>query len=163
MTLKCIFSIIIKINNKGTTLKAKSCPISFELIDANIVRINSFYLGLVFLLFIFTQNSAIILFLVLDFVTRIFINKEYSLLIMISKKTKQLFNVQTKMEDIAPKRLASYFGLLFTTIIALTSLLGFSLLLNIFSAVLLICILLEVTFSYCIGCEVYHLYKKIFV
>lgn len=141
-------------------MSTKSCPISFELIDANLVRINSFYVGLLFMLFLFTQNSAIILFLLFDFITRIFINKEYSLLIMLSKKTKQVLNIQAKMQDIAPKRLASYFGLIFTAFIAVSSLLGFEIVLYSSSAILAICIFLEVAFSYCLGCEIYHLYKR---
>jgi len=141
-------------------MSAKSCPISFELIDANIVRINSFYVGLVFMLFLLTQNSAIILFLVFDFITRIFINRNYSLLIMLSRKTKELLSIQTRMEDIAPKRLASYFGLIFTVVISISSLLGLEIALYTLSGILAICIVLEVAFSYCLGCEVYHLYKR---
>jgi len=141
-------------------MQAKSCPISFQLIDANVVRINSFYIGVVFTLFCLTQNSTIISFLVLDFISRIFINKEYSLLIMLSKVTKKLLNVEDKMEDLAPKRLAAYFGFVFTVIISLSSFLGFVFILNLLSGIFLFCIFLEVAFSYCLGCEVYHLYKK---
>jgi hypothetical protein len=141
-------------------MQAKSCPISFELIDANIVRINSFYVGLVFILFLLTQNSMIIFFLVLDFIIRIFIAKEYSLLIMLSKITKKLLDVSDKMEDFAPKRLASYFGLLFTLGISMSTILGFTFFLYLLSTIFLLCIVLEVAFSYCLGCEVYHFYKK---
>lgn len=141
-------------------MSTKSCPISFELIDANLIRINSFYVGLLFMFFLFTQNSAIILFLLFDFITRIFINREYSPLIILSKKTKQFFKIQAKMQDIAPKRLASYFGLTFTAFIAISSLLGFEIALYSSSAILAICIYLEVAFSYCLGCKIYYLYKR---
>jgi hypothetical protein len=141
-------------------MNAKSCPISFELIDANIVRINSFYVGLIFMLFLLTQNSAVIIFLVFDFTTRIFINRNYSLLLILSRKTKQLLSIEPRMEDIAPKRLASYFGLIFTVVISISSLFGFSIALYSLSVILAICIVLEVVFSYCLGCEVYHLYKR---
>ena len=32
----------------------------------------------------------------------------------------------------------------------------------IFSAILFLCIFLELVFSYCVGCEIYHIYKKLF-
>jgi len=94
---------------------------------------------------------------------RLFLNKEYSLIFMISKKTKKIFHIKNNIVDAAPKRLAMYFGLSFLSIIAILNIFGFTTLFYIFSAILLICISLEVVFSYCLGCEIYHLYKKIFV
>ena len=138
----------------------KSCPISLESVDASLVRINSFYVGVVFALFILTQNPLIVLFLSLDFITRIFLSKEYSLLIQLSKMTKKLLNMKSNPVDSAPKKLASYFGLIFVVSIFFTTVLGFSLVSSVLSLVLAICIFLEVTFSYCLGCEIYHLYKK---
>lgn len=138
----------------------KSCPISLESVDASLVRINSFYVGVVFALFILTQNPLIVLFLSLDFITRIFLSKEYSLLIQLSKMTKKLLNMKSNPVDSAPKKLASYFGLIFVVSIFFTTVLGFSLVSSVLSLVLAVCIFLEVTFSYCLGCEIYHLYKK---
>ena len=138
----------------------KSCPISLESVDASLVRINSFYVGVVFTLFILTQSPFIILFLSLDFITRIFLSKEYSLLIQLSKMTKKLLNMKSNPVDSAPKKLASYFGLIFVVSIFFTTVLGFSLVASVLSLVLAVCIFLEVAFSYCLGCEIYHLYKK---
>jgi len=141
----------------------KSCPISLISVDSNVARINALYVGIIFTLFILLQNSALILFLILDFATRIFLNKEYSLLFMLSRKTKQLLKLQTTKVDAAPKKLAALFGLVFLVAIAATHFASFTALFYIFSVILLACIILEVAFSYCLGCEIYHLYKRIFV
>ena len=141
-------------------MQNKSCPISFQRVDATVVRILSLYMGLLFTLFVVTKFIPIIFFLVLDFVTRIYFKKEYSLLFMLAKATKNLLNFQSHLEDNAPKRLASYFGLTFVTLIALSTVLNLDILFYALSLILGVCILLEVAFSYCLGCEVYHLYKR---
>ncbi len=141
----------------------KSCPISLVSVDSNVARINAFYVGLLFVAYMFTLNSAIILFLILDFSTRIFFNKEYSLLFILSKMTKSILKLQTEKVDAAPKKLAAVFGLVFLLTIFLVSLVHLTLLFYILSGILLSCIFLEVVFSYCLGCEIYHLYKRVFV
>lgn len=139
---------------------SKSCPISLKSVDANLVRINSVYITLVFSLFLLTQELPIILFLVIDFITRVLIKKKYSLLFIISKLTQEKLHIQKNIVDEAPKKLASFFGLAFVIIIAFASLLHLHAFAYIVSAILLACLLLEVIFSYCLGCEIYHLYKK---
>lgn len=141
----------------------KSCPISLVSVDSNVARINAFYVGLLFTAYMFTLNSAIVLFLILDFATRVFFNKEYSLLFILSKITKSILKLPSYKVDAAPKKLAAIFGLVFLVTIFLVSLLHVTLLFYIFSGVLLSCIFLEVAFSYCLGCEIYHLYKRFFV
>lgn len=141
----------------------KSCPISLISVDSNIARINAFLVGIIFTAFIFTSNIALVYFLILDFTTRIFFNKEYSLLHMISKKSKELLNLKTQKVDSAPKRLAAFFGLAFLLAIAIVHSMNLVVAFYILSIVLLACIFLEVAFSYCLGCEIYHLYKKLFV
>ncbi len=141
----------------------KSCPISLVSVDSNIARITAFYVGLIFSIFLIAQNYALIFFLILDFTTRIFLSKEYSLLFMLSKNTKMIMKLQSIKVDAAPKKLAAIFGLIFLVSIAALHLANLSPLFYIFSGILLVCIFLEVLFSYCLGCEIYHLYKKIFV
>ena len=144
-------------------MKNKSCPISLVLVDSNIARTNAFYIGLVFSVFLFTQSPALVFFLILDFVARIFLRKEYSLLFILSANTKEILKLETIKVDAAPKKLASIFGLVFLVTIATLYVLNLTLLFYIFSAILVECIFLEVFFSYCLGCEIYHLYKRIFV
>lgn len=141
----------------------KSCPISLISVDSNVARINAFYVGTLFSIYMMSNSTALILFLILDFITRIFYSKEYSLLFILSKQTKKTMNLKSIKVDAAPKRLAAIFGLLFLTTILLLNLLGLTISFYIFSIILLVCIFLEVAFSYCLGCEIYHLYKRLFV
>jgi len=141
----------------------KSCPISLISVDSNIARINAFYVGLIFTVYLLVQNNALIFFLILDFATRIFLKKEYSLLFILSKNTKTIMRLESIKVDGAPKRLAAIFGLVFLISIAILHFANLTLAFYIFSVILLVCIFLEVVFSYCLGCEVYHLYKKVFV
>ena len=144
-------------------MKNKSCPISLVLVDSNIARTNAFYVGLIFSIFLFTQSSVLVFFLILDFVTKIFLSKEYSLLFILSKNTKNILKFETIKVDAAPKKLASLFGLIFLVTIAALHVLNLTIVFYIFSGILLVCILLEVAFSYCLGCEIYHLYKRVFI
>jgi hypothetical protein len=163
LTLKAKSFNITNNNNKGFIMNNKSCPISLVSVDSNIARINAFYVGLIFSIFLVTQSSALVFFLILDFVTRIFLNKEYSLLFILSKNTKNILKLETIKVDAAPKKLASLFGLVFLVTIAILYVLNLTLLFYIFSGILLACIFLEVAFSYCLGCEIYHIYKRVFV
>lgn len=141
----------------------KSCPISFIKIDANIVRINAFYILILFSLYLFSMNKLIILFLLADFAIRLFVSKNYSPLYFLSSRTKELLHVKTKLEDNAPKTLATYFGFLFLSLILLFDLLHVETLFYATSGVLLVCLFLELAFDYCLGCKIYYLYKRFVV
>jgi hypothetical protein len=141
-------------------MSQKSCPISFISVDANTVRINACYTALLFGIYLFTMNKLIIFFLILDFSIRLFLNKDYSLMLYVSSKTKNLLKIKDKPVDMAPKRLATYFGLIFFVSIATAQLLNLNAFFYSMSAILLICIFLEIAFEYCLGCEIYHLYKR---
>ena len=142
-------------------MQSKSCPISFVRVDANIARISAFYVALLITLFLISQNEFIILFLMIDFFTRLLSKQDFSLVYMLSYLTKDLLKLNTLMVDAAPKKLAMLFGLVFVSAIFISSFFSLTLLVYLLSAVLLACVFLEVTFSYCLGCEIYHLYKRI--
>ena len=141
----------------------KSCPVSFINVDGNVSRVNAFYVGILFIAYLLTMNSFILYFLIIDFIIRLSYRKEYSLLFMLSVQTKKMLRVKSDMVDYAPKRLASLFGLIFLVAISLSSLANLTILFYILSIALLMCILLEAIFSYCLGCEIYHIYMKFVV
>lgn len=140
----------------------QSCPVSLISVDSNIARINAFYVGILFSLYLVTGFPLLVLFLIVDFSTRIFLQKEYSLLHILSKATKKILKLPTLKVDAAPKRLAAFFGLFFLVTIFILNFFNLTLLAYICGVILLLCIFLEVVFSYCLGCEIYHIYKKIF-
>ncbi|HIC13041.1 MAG TPA: DUF4395 domain-containing protein [Sulfurimonas sp.] len=138
----------------------KSCPISLVSIDSNIARINAFYTGMLIVIYVLTPQVPILYFLILDFSTRLFYKREYSFLFILSSATKDILKLKSVKVDAAPKRLANYFGLIFAVLITLTALLKLTSIMYILVIVLLICVFLEVIFNYCLGCEIYYLYKK---
>jgi len=138
----------------------KSCPISLISIDSNVARINAFYTGVLVVIFLFTLQTPIIYFLVLDFFLKVAQKKEYSLLFILALKTKKVLNLKSVKVDAAPKRLAAFFGLLFSILIAVTALTELVTIMYVLVIVLLACIFLEVAFNYCLGCEIYYLYKR---
>lgn len=144
-------------------MQSKSCPISLLRVDTNVARISAFYVGLFLLLFLITHTLFIPLFLVGDFAIRLFGKKEFSPIYFLALFTKKQLKLSTKMVDAAPKRLAMLFGLVFVIAITFASLFHAVVVTYILSIVLFACIVLEVAFSYCLGCEIYHLYKKVFV
>ena len=141
----------------------KSCPISLVSVDSNIARISAFYVGIFFSIFLVSLENIIVYLLVVDFATRLFLSKEYSIIYMLSYITKDILKFRSISVDAAPKKLANYFGLFFLILISLSAFLHFTILMYSLSLVLLACIFLEVAFSYCLGCEIYHLYHRIFV
>ena len=138
----------------------KSCPISLVSVDSNIARINAFYTGMLVVIYLLTLQVPILYFLILDFATRLFYKREYSFLFILSSATKYILKFPSVKVDAAPKRLANYFGLIFAVLITLAALLDLTAIMYILLIVLLVCIFLEVVFNYCLGCEIYHLYKR---
>jgi hypothetical protein len=141
----------------------KSCPISFVSVDANAARITAFYVALLFGIYLILNSTALILFLIVDFSARVFLSKEYSPLYLLSMQTQKLLHIESIKVDAAPKKLAAIFGLLFVITIFLLNFFQLTIVFYTFSAILLLCLFLEVTFSYCLGCEIYHLYQRVFV
>ncbi|WP_457749913.1 DUF4395 domain-containing protein [Sulfurimonas sp.] len=141
----------------------KSCPVSFIKIDANIVRINAFYVLSLLSLYLITMNRFIILFLIADFSIRLFVSKNYSPLYFVSSRTKELLHVKSKLEDSAPKTLAAYFGLMFVVLLFLFDVLHVKTLFYTTSSILFLCLFLELAFNYCMGCKIYYLYKRFVV
>ena len=139
----------------------KSCPVSLRQIDANIARINSFFITIGVIAFIFTSMAIFPILLAIDFFIRLFLKPKYSYIIFLSKVVKRFFHIDTKMTDQAPKRLAAFFGLFFTICISLASILEYKDISFGFSYILLFCSSLELFFNYCLGCQIYYLCKYI--
>lgn len=140
---------------------ARSCPVSFEQVDGTIARINAVFITLLVSLFLFTTYTNILYFLVLDFGLRVFGYHSLSVIFHVSRLVKKIFALKTHMTDAAAKKLAASFGLFFVVLMSVFSDLHLDKALYITSTILLICSSLEVVFNYCLGCEIYHIYKKL--
>jgi len=140
---------------------ARSCPKSFKQIDGTIARINATFITLFVILFLITSNEVILYALTLDFILRLSGFKSFSPIFNLSSSIKKLLHLKTKMTDAGAKRLAAIFGLSFMLIMAIFSNFELDIALYVTAAILLSCSSLEVLFNYCVGCEIYHIYKKI--
>ncbi len=141
---------------------SQSCPISLFKVDAKIARINAFFITLLLIAFLLTFNRIILYFLFYDFLVRLFLNKRYSLVYHLSKAIKNVLHLKTEMVDGGAKRLATYFGFFFVSLLIIQAWLHLSVLLCLTATIFLLCTTLEVLFNYCIGCKIYYLIKKIY-
>ncbi|PHS56128.1 MAG: hypothetical protein COB17_00060 [Sulfurimonas sp.] len=141
---------------------AQSCPIAFKHIDGNLARIGAFFVLLCVLGYLVTSMTIFLYILALDFSTRLYWKKEFSIIYQLSKILKKILKVKTYMTDAGAKRLAAQFGLQFSIILIIEAQLGLDIALNITAFILISCASLELLFDYCIGCKVYHIIKKVY-
>jgi hypothetical protein len=139
----------------------KACPVSLKQIDANIARINSFFITLGIVAFLYFDWTIVPILLAVDFFIRLFLKPNYSYIVFLSKIIKKIFHIRTKMTDQAPKRVAAFFGLFFTISISVGSILGYHDISHGIAYILLFCSSLELFFNYCLGCQIYHLYQYV--
>ena len=141
---------------------SNSCPLNFERVDSNISRLSSLFIASLVILYLFTPNIYILIFLVLDFTIKLFINKELSPITMLSQSIRSAFRMKDKFTDGGAKRLAGIFGLLFVVLLILTHFLNAWIGSLVVATIFLSCSLFDVFFNYCIGCKVYFIIKRIY-
>jgi len=139
---------------------SQSCPLAFRQIDGTIARLNAFSVFLLLVLFVVSTQPIVLLFLGADFMIRLYGNKSYSLIFLLSKTLKKMFRLPSEMVDAGAKRLAAHFGLFFVALSLAASLSGMTTLMYVAVGVFLFCLSLELLFAYCIGCKIYFIYRK---
>lgn len=141
---------------------AQQCPLIFRQVDATVVRINTLFVVIGIIGFMITYNPLIVSFLIVDFFLRLYGYKQYSLINRGSLLIQQKLSLNVKMEDAGAKRLAAFFGLIFSVLLLGGSLVGAYAAVNIIGGVFLFCASLELFFGYCIACKLYYIAKKIY-
>ena len=139
-----------------------SCPLNFERVDSNVSRLSTLFVASLVILYLFSSNVYILIFLALDFIIKLFLNKEFSPISMLSKQIKSLFRMKEKFADGGAKRLAGMFGLLFVFLLLIAHFLNAPFISLVVAAIFLSCSLLDLFFSYCIGCKIYFIIKKVY-
>ena len=139
-----------------------SCPLSFEKVDSNVSRINSFLVSTLLLSYLLTFNVVIVYFLLFEFITRLFCNNELSLLYKMAKFLKKSFKLKDKPTDSGAKRLAGYFAIFFLLLLVAGNNLNLYLFSMVVGGIFLSCSLLDVFFNFCVGCKIYFIVKKIY-
>ncbi len=137
------------------------CPIAGYKINEKNARVVG---GLVVLLTLFGLwapfggASWIFLFLAQDFAFRAFSRPSWSVLGRLASRFLQSIGVTPRLVDAGPKRFAARIGLLFTlTLVGLTSF-DLRLATDLVAGVLLVCAMLEASFGFCLGCEMWTLW-----
>ncbi|MFT5662157.1 MAG: hypothetical protein ACI9TV_002805 [Sulfurimonas sp.] len=141
---------------------SQSCPITFKRIDGNVARIGAFFVVTLVVLYLATSFILFLYILALDFITRLYLNKEFSIIFQLSKTVKKILKIKTMMTDAGAKRLAATFGLMFSVLLIIEAHFSLDIALYITATILLICASMEVLFDYCVGCKVYYIIKKIY-
>ncbi|MCB4751045.1 MAG: DUF4395 domain-containing protein [Sulfurovum sp.] len=132
------------------------CPISQKRIDTNLVRIISFQILVFILLFIATNALYFLLIVLFDFAVRVVRQDGYSPFRQIAYHILSGWNIKPHYVDESPKRFSLFLGFGMIVFIALFALLGFVNIAVIISLVFILCLFLEVLFSFCIGCKLYY-------
>ncbi|MDT8339510.1 MAG: DUF4395 domain-containing protein [Sulfurimonas sp.] len=137
-----------------------SCPVSFKIVDQNIIRIVASLVSALGILFIFNPNLIILALLLYDFFVRVLGHEKISPLYNLAKLLSKLFGVKKDKIDAGPKEFALKIGFLFALLCVVAFLFN-----QIFTAVLImtiltVCALLEALFNYCIGCKIYILLRR---
>ena len=141
---------------------SNSCPLNFERVDSNVSRLSSLLVASLVIGYLFSSNIYILIFLALDFMVKLFINKEMSPIAMLSHSIKGAFRMKDKFTDGGAKRLAGMFGLVFIFLLIVTHFLNAWAGSLVVAAIFLSCSLFDVFFNYCIGCKVYFIIKRIY-
>ncbi len=142
---------------KAMKKSAPVCPISLVHVDEHVVRLNG--LASILLLLGGIYIPIIWLFLAFDFLMRSF-SKKYSLVAQINRRIVNLFKVEPKPIDAAPKKFAAQMGLSMMILLNLTSFAGYNQLARIVFIALIIAISLETFFRYCLGCQIYSIIQR---
>ena len=125
-------------------------------VNENTVRITAFFVAVLSVVFLLTENIIPFIFLVIDFAARGFRFKQYSLLRIISDKINDvLFNGVKKPIFAPPKLFAAKIGLLFCVAVIIFFFAGLNTISNILAVVLTAFALLESVGNICVACYMY--------
>lgn len=138
-----------------------SCPLSYQKIDVHISRFTSLLVSLLVFAYFFTHSIFILFFLVFDYFIRLYLKPSYSLVSLFARFIKKGVGLEDSFIDGGAKKVANHFGLFFVLLLLVTHLLDQWILSLFVGFVLLFCSLLDFFFGFCIGCQIYYLYKKI--
>lgn len=141
---------------------SKACPLIFRQIDGTVARISAVLVSFFVVMFLLTSQVMFLYFISIDFLMRLYGWKEYSLIQQLSLFTQKLLSLKTEMTDAGAKRLAAGFGLFFMLLLIAEYHLKLDTIILFTAGTFLVCSFLEIVFSYCIGCKVYFIIKKIY-
>jgi hypothetical protein len=136
------------------------CPMSDKRVNKWISRVNAALTFLILLLFFYTQNLMIMLFLAVDFSLRGFDRSQYSPLAWISRQLLKVLPLKPKAINAGPKFFAARIGWFFSVLVILAATLNLPQTANVIAGVFTFFAFLEGAFGFCMACHVYpYVYK----
>jgi len=132
-----------------------ACPISFEMINERVARVNGALTVLSMLVFLFTPFKAIVLILGADLLIRGFLTAKYSFFSFFSRGMLRLLNLKPVMINAGPKLFAAKVGFIFCGMIALFYFPGLTGASIAFASMLAFFAFLEAAFGFCVACKLY--------
>jgi hypothetical protein len=139
----------------------KSCPITYKKVDETSVRMHAGFISLLGLLFIVQADLIVLLILLYDFSVRIGGYPKASPFYFVSRFIVRTASLPSHQVDAGPKQFAAKIGLIFVVAALALYLLGYVQLSSYVIGVLTLCALLEAGLAFCVGCEVYPLWRAI--
>ena len=94
-----------------------SCPISAERVNENVVRIIAFLVAVIAISCLIFSNYWAMIFLLVDFATRVFGSGNLSVLKLIAMQIAKALALKSQMKDLAPKKFAATLGFGFCLLI----------------------------------------------
>jgi len=140
---------------------AQACPINFSSVDNTVSRTVSFFSAVAVALFFETGSLLWLYALGADLLVRLYGNKHYSPLFLAASGIKRALRLPTQRVDGAAKKVAGHFGLFFIVLQISAAHFGLHAALVGAAAVYVLCLVLDVLFSFCVGCKVYYLYRML--
>jgi len=137
-----------------------SCPVIFKKVDQNVVRVMAGLVSAIAVIFIVSPKLWLLALLLYDFLVRSLDYKKASPLFHLAKIIAKILRLKKIEIDAGPKEFALKIGFVFVLISFIMFILGEATVAVLVVGVLLICAFLELTFNYCIGCQIYIILKK---
>jgi len=139
------------------------CPISDKQINEKVARFNALFTVILILAFSFSSGIILAIFLTLDFLLRATDNSKYSPIAKLSVAIVKYSKIESSNINAGPKLFAARIGLLFSSLILISTVLNASVLALSFTAILGFFSFLEAAFSFCVACEIYpFIYKLLY-
>lgn len=139
------------------------CPISNKKINERVARVNGFFTVLLLILFLFTGQWFIPLFLGIDFLMRSGSLSKFSPLAFLSRNIIKLLSVEKLLINAGPKIFAARIGLIISSAILVASVTGLNLLALSLAGILGLFSFLEAALGFCVACEIYpYVYQLLY-
>ncbi|WP_026472913.1 DUF4395 domain-containing protein [Alkaliflexus imshenetskii] len=137
------------------------CPMSDKRVNKWVARVNAGLTFLILLLFFYTHNPLIMLFLAVDFSLRGFDRSEYSPLAWVARKVLVVLPLKPKLINAGPKFFAARIGWFFSVLVLLFIVLKMPLTATVVAAIFTFFAFLEAVFGFCMACYVYPYFYKL--